>query len=175
MSSSELHRLHAAFQGTGGHWSTYIVWAKNTFTLGRSDYQRQYEPILYGWREGTKHFWCGDRNQSDVWLIDKPWRNDLHPTMKPVELVERAIRNSSQPGDIVLDPFLGAGSTIVACENLKRHACGVEIDPHYVDVSVRRWQQYTGGIAFLDSDARSFDEVAQNGRARMSDTDDANG
>jgi len=110
-----------------------------------------------------------------VWLIDKPWRNDLHPTMKPVELVERAIRNSSQPGDMVLDPFLGAGSTIVACENLKRHACGVEIDPHYVDVSVRRWQQYTGGIAFLDSDDRSFDEVAQNGRACVSDSEDPNG
>ena len=95
--------------------------------------------------------------------------------MKPVELVERAIRNSSQPGDMVLDPFLGAGATIVACENLKRQACGVEIDPHYVDVSVRRWQQYTGGKAFLDSDARSFDEVAQNGRARVSDTEDPNG
>ena len=175
MSSSELHRLHGAFQGAEGHWSTYIVWAKNTFTLGRSDYQRQYEPILYGWREGAKHFWCGDRNQSDVWLIDKPWRNDLHPTMKPVELVERAVRNSSQPGDVVLDPFLGAGSTIVACENLKRQACGVEIDPHYVDVSVRRWQQYTGGIAFLDSDARSFDEVAQNGRACVSDREVPNG
>jgi DNA modification methylase len=76
---------------------------------------------------------------------------------------------------MVLDPFLGAGSTIVACENLKRHACGVEIDPHYVDVSVRRWQQYTGGIAFLDSDARSFDEIAQNGRACVSDREDPNG
>ena len=95
--------------------------------------------------------------------------------MKPVELVERAIRNSSEPGDVVLDPFLGAGSTIVACENLKRQACGIEIDPHYVDVSVRRWQQYTGGIAFLDSDARSFDEVGQYGRAYVSDREDPNG
>jgi ParB-like chromosome segregation protein Spo0J len=91
MSSGELHHLHSAFQQAGGHWSTYIIWAKHTFTLGRADYQRQYEPILYGWRQGNKHHWCGDRNQGDVWLIDKPRANDLHPTMKPVELVERAI------------------------------------------------------------------------------------
>jgi hypothetical protein len=77
-----------------GHWSTFIIWAKNTFTMGRADYQRQYEPILYGWREGASHYWCGDRDQGDVWQINKPARNDLHPTM---ELVERAIRNSSRP------------------------------------------------------------------------------
>lgn len=105
MSSGELHCLHAAFRSAGGHWSTYIIWAKNTFTLGRSDYQRQYEPILYGWREGEKHFWCGARNQGDVWMIDKPRVNDLHPTMKPVELVERAIENSSRKNAVVLDPF----------------------------------------------------------------------
>jgi DNA modification methylase len=73
--------------------------------MGRSDYQRQYEPILYGWPEGGKRHWCGDRDQSDVWQIKKPHKNDLHPTMKPVELVERAIRNSSKPGDVVLDPL----------------------------------------------------------------------
>jgi ParB-like nuclease domain/DNA methylase len=105
MSSSELHRLHTAFRDAGGHWSTYIIWAKSLFTLGRSDYQRQYEPILYGWREGTKHFWCGARNQSDVWFVDKPRVNDLHPTMKQVELVERAIENSSRKADVVLDPL----------------------------------------------------------------------
>ena len=87
MSSSELHTLHRAFADAGGKWSTFIIWAKNTFTMGRSDYQRQYEPILYGWPEGNKHFWCGDRSQSDVWNYNKPRVNDLHPTMKPVELV----------------------------------------------------------------------------------------
>ena len=96
MSSSELHTLQKAFPEAGGKWSTFVIWAKNTFTLGRADYQRQYEPILYGWKEGTDHYWCGARDQGDVWFVDKPRVNDLHPTMKPVELVERAIRNSSQ-------------------------------------------------------------------------------
>jgi hypothetical protein len=95
MSSSQLHTLREAFDEAGGHWSTFVIWAKNVFTLGRSDYQRQYEPILYGWKEGTLHYWCGARNQGDVWFIDKPYRNDIHPTMKPVELVERAVCNSS--------------------------------------------------------------------------------
>ena len=79
--------------------------AKNVFTLGRSDYQRQYEPILYGWTEGAKHFWCGARDQGDVWFFDKPHRNDVHPTMKPVALMEQALANSSRIGDVVLDPF----------------------------------------------------------------------
>jgi DNA modification methylase len=172
MSSSELHQLHAAFREAGGHWSTYVVWAKNTFTLGRSDYQRQYEPILYGWREGTRHYWCGDRNQGDVWWIDKPVRNDLHPTMKPVDLVERAIRNSSRPGDAVLDPFLGGGSTLIACENLDRQACLIEIDPGYVDVSVRRWQDYTGLSAYLEGDGRSFEQIAAERRGRLPEAGD---
>ncbi len=96
MSSSEIHTLQRVFRDAGGHWSTFVVWAKNTFTMGRSDYQRQYEPILYGWKEGADHFWCGARDQGDVWFIKKPHVNDLHPTMKPVELVERAVRNSSK-------------------------------------------------------------------------------
>jgi DNA modification methylase len=160
MSSSELHRLYPAFREAGGHWSTYIIWAKNTFTLGRSDYQRQYEPMLYGWREGVKHFWCGDRDQGDIWFIDKPHSNDLHPTMKPVELVERAIQNSSSKGDLVLDPFAGSGSTLIACEKVGRRAGVVEVDARYVDVIVRRWQTYTGRTAYLDGDGRSFEHIA---------------
>ncbi|HEY4359582.1 MAG TPA: site-specific DNA-methyltransferase [Bryobacteraceae bacterium] len=159
MSSSELHRLHRAYAAAGGHWSTYVMWIKNTFTLGRSDYQRQYEPILYGWRQEAGHHWCGDRNQGDAWFVDKPFRNELHPTMKPVELVERAIHNSSQTGNVVLDPFAGAGSTMIACENLERHARLVEIDPQYADVSVRRWQEYTGQRAYLDGDGKCFEEI----------------
>ena len=87
-----------AFREAGGKWSTFVIWAKNTFTLGRADYQRQYEPILYGWKEGAEHFWCGARDQGDVWFFDKPAKNDLHPTMKPVALVERAIRTHQEPG-----------------------------------------------------------------------------
>jgi DNA modification methylase len=160
MSSGELHRLFEAFTESGGHWSTYVIWAKSQFTLGSSDYQRQYEPILYGWPEGKKHFWCGDRKQGDVWFIDKPCANQLHPTMKPVELVERAIENSSRKGNVVLDNFAGSGSTVIAAENLGRQARLVELDPAYADVIVRRWQTYTGGRAELEGDGRSFDELA---------------
>lgn len=116
MSSSELDTLQAAFCTAGGIGYTFIIWAQNTFTLGRSDYQRQYEPILYGWREGADHFWCGGRDQGDVWHINKPIKNDLHPTMKPVELVERTIVNSSKTRDIVLDPFGGSGATLIVAD-----------------------------------------------------------
>ena len=144
MSSSELDTLQAAFRAAGGRWSTFIIWAKNTFTLGRSDYQRQYEPILYGWRDGIDHFWCGARDQGDVWHVKKPAKNDLHPTMKPVELVERAIRNSSKTKDLVLDPFGGSGTTLIACEKTGRRARLIELDPKYVDVIVKRWEEFTG-------------------------------
>jgi DNA modification methylase len=147
MSSSELDTLQSAFRRAGGRWSTFIIWAKNTFTLGRSDYQRQYEPILYGWRDGADHFWCGDRDQGDVWQIKKPQKNDLHPTMKPVELVVRAVKNSSKSRDLVLDPFGGSGSTLIACEKTGRRARLIELDPKYVDVIVRRWQDWTGKTA----------------------------
>jgi DNA modification methylase len=160
MSSSELHTLQRAFTAAGGKWSTFVIWAKNTFTLGRADYQRQYEPILYGWKEGSDHYWCGARDQGDVWFFDKPAKNDLHPTMKPVALVERAIRNSSKSRDIVLDPFGGSGSTLIACEKTGRQARLVELDPKYVDTIVLRWQEFSGGAAVLDGDERSYEEIA---------------
>ncbi|QQR69950.1 MAG: DNA modification methylase [Alphaproteobacteria bacterium] len=151
MSSSELHTLQKAFVAAGGKWSTFVIWAKNTFTLGRSDYQRQYEPILYGWKQGADHFWCGARDQGDVWFVNKPRKNDLHPTMKPVELVERAIRNSSKSRDIVLDCFGGSGSTMIACEKTGRQARLIELDPKYCDVIVQRWEEFTGKKAELVS------------------------
>jgi DNA modification methylase len=160
MSSSELHTLQRAFATAGGKWSTFVIWAKNTFTLGRADYQRQYEPILYGWKEGSDHYWCGARDQGDVWFFDKPVRNDLHPTMKPVALVERAIRNSSKTRDIVLDPFGGSGSTLIACEKAGRQARLLELDPKYVDTIILRWQKFSGSAATLDGDGRSYEEVA---------------
>ena len=144
MACAELHKLQRAFVDAGGHWSTFIIWAKNTFTLGRSDYQRQYEPILYGWREGDKHHWCGDRDQGDVWSFDKPIASPLHPTTKPVPLIKRAIENSNSIGDIVLDPFLGSGTTLIACERSGRICYGMELDPHYVDVAIKRWESFTG-------------------------------
>ncbi len=159
MSSSELDTLQAAFRAAGGKWSTFIIWAKHTFTLGRADYQRQYEPILYGWPEGSSRHWCGDRDQGDVWNIKKPARNDLHPTMKPVELMERSIRNSSRPGDVVLDCFGGSGSTLIAAEKAGRRCFMMELDPKYCDVIVRRWQEFSGGKAISEDGQRVFDEV----------------
>ena len=147
MSSSELHTLQKAFVEAGGKWSTFVIWAKNTFTLGRADYQRQYEPILYGWKQGIDHFWCGARNQGDVWFVNKPRVNDLHPTMKPVELVERAVQNSSKSRDIVLDCFGGSGTTMIACEKSGRQARLIELDPKYCDVIVKRWEEFTGKTA----------------------------
>jgi DNA modification methylase len=160
MSSSELHTLHSAFVRAGGKWSTFIIWAKNQFTIGRADYQRQYEPILYGWKDGSEHFWCGARDQGDVWFINKPRVNDLHPTMKPVELVERAIHNSSKTRDIVLDAFGGSGTTMIACEKTKRRCRMIELDPKYVDVIVRRWQEFTGKEATLASTDQGYNEIA---------------
>lgn len=149
MSSSELHSLQKAFTEAGGRWSTFVIWAKNTFTLGRADYQRQYEPILYGWKQGNDHYWCGARDQGDVWFVNKPVRNELHPTMKPVELVERAVNNSSKSRDIVLDCFGGSGTTLIACEKLNRQCRMIELDPKYVDVIVKRWEEFTGRKAEL--------------------------
>ena len=163
MSSSELDTLQAAFRAAGGKWSTFVIWAKNTFTMGRADYQRQYEPILYGWKDGAQHYWCGARDQGDVWQIKKPHKNDLHPTMKPVELMERAVRNSSKTRDIVLDPFGGSGTTLIACEKSGRRARLIELDPKYVDVIVKRWQDFSGKQATRQLDGVDFNALAQTG------------
>ncbi len=144
MSTRELPTLHTAFENAGGKWSDYVVWAKHMFTMGGSDYQRQYEPILYGWKQGSDHYWCGARDQGNVWFVKKPSKNTLHPTMKPVELIERALKNSSKSRDIVLDSFGGSGSTLIACEKLGRQCRMIELDPKYVDVIVKRWEDFTG-------------------------------
>jgi DNA modification methylase len=161
MSSSELHTLYSAFTKAGGHWSTFLIWGKNTFTLGRADYQRQFEPILYGWREGGSHYWCGARDQGDLWLIDRPQVNDLHPTMKPVALVERAVVNSSRRGDTVLDPFAGSGTTLVACEKVGRIARLIELEPCYCDVIITRWQQLTGREAVHGLSGETFAQLSE--------------
>ena len=122
-----------------------VLWDKDGFTLGRSHYQAGHEPILYGWHKSAGNkYWCGDRTQSNVWTYPKPHANREHPTMKPVELCERAIRNSSEPGDTVLDPFAGSGSTLVAAENIGRAAYAVEMDPRFIDVIIRRYLSLEG-------------------------------
>ena len=144
MSGKEWPMVSRVLLERGAHWSTTLIWANDRFTLGRTDYQRQYEPIWYGWREGAKHHWCGDRDQGDVWSIDRPSDSDLHPTMKPLELIERAVTNSSEIGDVVLDLFLGSGSTLIASERTGRVCYGMEIDPHYCHIAVMRWEAFTG-------------------------------
>jgi DNA modification methylase len=160
MSSSELHTLYKAFTEAGGHWSTFVIWDKGgQFTLGKSDFQRSFEPMLYGWKQGQNHYWCGSRKEPDIWRVAKPQINDLHPTMKPVALIERAIRNSSRRGDLVLDPFGGSGSTLIACEKTGRAARVVEVEAKYINVIIRRWEAYSGRKAELESDGKSFAAV----------------
>ncbi len=144
MSTKEWPLVSRVLEEAGGHWSDTIIWAKDRFVLGRADYQRQYEPIWYGWREGASHHWCGDRDQGDVWNISRPADSELHPTMKPLELVETALSNSSRPGDAVLDLFLGSGTTLIAVERTGRICFGLELEPAYIDVAVRRWEAFSG-------------------------------
>jgi DNA modification methylase len=147
MSTKEWASVSGALAEAGGHWSDTIIWAKDRFVLGRSDYQRGYEPIWYGWREGVKRHFSGGRDQSDIWKIERPSDSPLHPTMKPLPLVERAIENSSRPGDLVLDLFLGSGSTLIAAERTGRVCYGLELDPHYCSIAIARWEAFTGGKA----------------------------
>jgi len=134
---------HVLFEA-GGHWSDTIIWEKDRFVLGRADYQRAYEPVWYGWREGAKRHFAGGRDQSDIWRIERPSDSPLHPTMKPLALIERALENSSRPGDVVLDLFLGSGSTLIAAERTGRTCYGLELDPHYASMVLARWEAFTG-------------------------------
>lgn len=127
-----------------------LMWMKNsaTFSLGRLDYDYQHEPIFYTWTK-SHHNYRGGENRTTVWQYDKPRKCDIHPTMKPVELVANAILDGTQEGDIVLDAFGGSGTTMIAAEQLNRNARLMELDPHYVDVIIARWESYTGRKAVL--------------------------
>ena len=124
-----------------------LIWVKNSMVMGRQDYQWKHEPILYGWKNGESHSWYSDRKQTTLINYDRPTKSKLHPTMKPVGLIEYLIKNSSKSEDIVFDSFLGSGSTLLACEKTNRICYGIEFDPKYVDVIVKRWEQYTGNKA----------------------------
>jgi site-specific DNA-methyltransferase (adenine-specific) len=136
--SSETHNFIQQFLNAGFLFKSYIVWNKNNSTFGRSDYHWKHEPCIYGWLEGASHKWHGDRKQTTVWDIDRPTRSDEHPTMKPIPLCSKPLENSSQRGDVVLDVFLGSGSTMVASHQLKRKCYGMELDPKYCQVIVDR-------------------------------------
>lgn len=146
MSAQEWGVIMQALTESGFHWSSTIIWAKDTFVVSRKDYHTQYEPIWYGWKDDAARVCIvDDRKQSDLWQIPRPKRSDEHPTMKPVELVERAIRNSSKPGDIVFEPFAGSGTDIIACERSGRKCMAIELEPKYVAVAIQRWVDVTGG------------------------------
>jgi site-specific DNA-methyltransferase (adenine-specific) len=139
--SSETHNFIQQFLNAGFLFKSYIVWNKNNSTFGRSDYHWKHEPCIYGWLEGASHKWCGDRKQTTVWDIDRPSRSEEHPTMKPIALCSKPLENSSVIGDIVLDVFLGSGSTMVASHQLKRKCYGMELDPKYCQVIIDRMRK----------------------------------
>jgi DNA modification methylase len=121
-----------------------LVWVKSRFVMGRQDYHWRHESILCGWKPGAAHYFVNDRTQDTVWEFDKPSASRLHPTMKPLGLVERAVANSSRVGEMVFDSCSGSGSTLIACEKTKRKCYGMELDPHYCDVIIQRYIDYTG-------------------------------
>ncbi len=133
-----------ALRDAGLEMHQTLVWVKDRFVLGRSDYHARHEPILYGWRPGAAHHFIADRTQDTVWECDRPARSAEHPTMKPVALLERAMRNSSRPGETVYDPFAGSGSGLIAAETTDRTAVAMEIDPRYAQVALERWATLTG-------------------------------
>jgi DNA modification methylase len=144
LGASEWPTLDLALRGQGYHWSATVIWVKDLFVLGRSKYHRRYEPIWYGWHDAGKSSFGDRRDLDDVWEIPRPKRSELHPTCKPVELVARAIANSSAPGDGVIDCFGGSGTTLIAAEQTGRKGYLMELDPLYCDVIVRRWEQFSG-------------------------------
>lgn len=144
-----------------------IVWAKSNFAIGRGDYHWQHEPCWYAVKEkGTGHY-SGDRKQTTLWQIAKPSKSETgHGTQKPVDCMKRPIENNSSPGQAVYEPFSGSGTTIIAAEMTGRHCYAMELNPPYVDVAVKRWQDFTGQKAVLESNGRTFDEITAERNAK---------
>ena len=139
-----------AFKDAGYKLAECLIWKKDCFVMGRQDYQWQHEPILYGWKEGAAHHFINDRTQSTILEFDRPRQSSLHPTMKPIDLVARLLKNSSKENDKIFDLFGGSGSTIIAAEQLNRNCYTMELDPKYCDVIVKRWESLTNKEAILE-------------------------
>lgn len=139
-----------AFKDAGFKLAECLIWKKDCFVMGRQDYQWQHEPVLYGWKEGKAHYFINDRTQSTILEFDRPKQSTLHPTMKPIDLIAKLIKNSSKENDIILDLFGGSGSTIIAAEQLNRCCYTMELDPKYCDVIVKRWETLTNKEAILN-------------------------
>jgi DNA modification methylase len=158
-SSSWQREFQNGLESAGFKIRCQVIWAKSTFAWGFGRYKFQHEPLFYAHVAGEKVPWYGDKSQSTLWQEKKPAANRIHPTAKPVELIERALLNSSKTGDVVVDLFGGSGSTMIACERRGRKARLMEIDPKYADCIVRRYQEFSGKPAVLDGDGRSFDQI----------------
>lgn len=168
----EVLNVRLAAADVGWQVRQCLIWNKNSMVLGRQDYQWKHEPCLYGWKSGAAHYWGGDRKQTTVLDFNRPTRNGEHPTMKPVDLIEYQVRNSSKRGENVLDLFGGSGSTLIACDNSGRNAYLMELDPRYVDVIVKRWQEHTGKDAVNQLTGETFEqlELMRTGEAANDDT-----
>jgi site-specific DNA-methyltransferase (adenine-specific) len=153
---SEGYNFRGAAYDAGWKVRQCLIWKKSSMVMGRQDYHWKHEPCLYGWKEGAGHLWAADRKQTTILEFDKPSRNGEHPTMKPVALFEYQLLNNTKGGDIVLDSFGGSGTTLLAAEKHGRYARLMELDPKYCDVIVKRWQEFTGKVALLESNGQPF-------------------
>ena len=151
--------LQSALEAVGFALHCQIIWAKQAFEPGVGRYKFQHEPIFYGHVAGQEDAWYGGESESTLWEENKAAASHQHPTAKPVALIERALLNSSKPGDLVVDLFGGSGSTLISCERCGRKSRLMEIDPRYVDLTIRRWQEYTGKKALLDGEGCTFEEL----------------
>ena len=147
---SEGFNFRGAAADMGWQVRQCLIWLKQHMVMGRQDYHWKHEPCLYGWKEGAAHLWNTDRKQTTVLEFDRPSRNKEHPTMKPVDLFQYQMCNSTKKGAIVLDSFGGSGTTLIAAERARRKACLMELDPRYCDVIVKRWEEFTGKTAVCE-------------------------
>ena len=164
---SEGYNFRGAARDAGWQVRQCLIWKKSSQVMGRQDFHWKHEPCLYGWKDGAAHLWANDRKQTTVLEFDKPARNGEHPTMKPVAIFEYQLLNNTKGGDIVLDSFAGSGTTAIAAEKNGRVAYLMELDPRYCDVIIKRWQDFSGEAATLESEGRTFDEIAASGMAEV--------
>mgnify|MGYP002023513572 FL=1 len=158
---SEGYNFRGACRDTNWEVRQCLIWNKNSIVMGRQDYHWRHEPCLYGWKSGAAHNWYADRKQQTILDFRRPQKSKVHPTMKPIDLLCYLIKNSSKIGDVVIDSFLGSGSTLIACEKTGRQCYGVELDPQYCDVIVKRWENFTQKTAELQKATENGERILQ--------------
>ena len=174
-SDTEGLNFRSAFDEAGFYLSGCCIWKKPSLVLGRSPYQWQHEPCLFGWKKDGKHQWYADRKQTTIWEFEKPKKNDLHPTMKPVPLIAYCIMNSSMSNTLVLDPFLGSGTTLIACEQTDRSCFGIELDPKYCDVIVNRYIELVGNTDGITVERNGTALTYEQAKSLVESTEESDG